>query len=680
MNKIKKFLKKLQNTIGPFGFVAFVSAIFCILSTILIINLNYSPEKAGYMMAFIYLCINLLGIAVIIFLQDRYEGKDNSDSLTVDILSKIDFPIIICKTDGSIFWANKCFQNVSDKTNSELRSTELSTIISYQPEVILNADKYPNGVDGIIGDHQYKVKGFKSSTEHMFLLWYDRSEVNTLIERLSSEKTLVADIMIDNLSDLLQFTEGNYRDVLSKVDIILNEWADSVGGFIKEYQRERYIFLFEAKHLSDFTKSKFDILEKIRTVTVGDSKTPVTVSMGISDPIGSLEDRLRSASTYLETALQRGGDQVVVKIDEKVTFYGGVTKSVQKRTKIRARIIADQLKSIIGSSGNVLIMGHKNADYDCFGACIAVAKIAKHCNIPAKIVISETDPNLKKCLEKARSIEDYKEIFIDKATAQDMIRSDTLLIIVDVNNKYQFEAVELFENSHKTIFIDHHRLASSLDDYPEVVLKYIDPSASSTCELVTEFIEHLFAEGEDGLSKDEAELIYAGIALDTKKFTVNSGTKTFSAAMYLRGCEADPMNVNKELFATDITELSVVSGFENNLIIYNDITVISVNANDDLTPDDDKYAAIAADKLLTLDGVSASFTLCSIGGKIRIKARSNGNLNVQLVLEQLGGGGHFDQAATVLDGATLEDACNMLKGAIDNVINLKKHQASPEEK
>ncbi len=673
MKKIERLFKKLTDTIGAFGLISFVSAIACILATILIVNLNYSPAKAGYMMAFIYLCINLLGLAVIVFLQDKYDSSEEYNSLTVDILSKIDFPIIICKPDGSIFWSNKSFQNASDRTNSELRASSLDTVISYQPEVILNADKYPNGVDGTIGDHKYKVKGFKTSTDSIVLLWYDRSEVNELVERLSSERTLVASITIDNLSDLLQFTEGNYREVLSKVDSILNEWAASVGGFIKEYQRERYIFLFHAKYLEDFISNKFDILEKIRTITIGDSKTPVTISMGISDPSGSLEDRLRSASAYLDTALQRGGDQVVVKVEDTVTFYGGITKTVQKRTKIRARVIADQLKSLISSSGNVLIMGHKNADYDCFGACIAVSKIARLCKIPAKIVINETDPNLKKCLEKAKAMEDYRDIFIDKVSAQDMIRSDTLLIIVDVNNRYQFEAVELFENSHKIVFLDHHRLASSLDDYPEVLLKYIDPSASSTCELLTEFIEHLFIDTDNPLSKDEAELIYAGIALDTKKFTVNAGTKTFSAAMYLRGCEADPMNVNKELFATDITELSVVSGFENNIIVYRDITVISVNGSEELTPDDDKYAAIAADKLLTLDGVSASFTLCNIGGKVRIKARSNGDLNVQLVLEQLGGGGHFDQAATVLGGTEIEDACNMLKEAIDNVINMKKH-------
>lgn len=681
MDKINKFFKRLKNIIGPFGFVASLSAIVCIVASVFLVKNNYAPDKTAYLMILVFLCINVLGTLIIIFLQDKAEGEDVYDNLTVDILSKIGFPIIICKSNGSIFWSNKSFQHASDKTNAELRSTSLASIISYQPEVILNADKYPDGVDSTLGGKKYKVKGFKSTNDSLVLLWYDKSEVNDLLERLNSERTLVANIMVDNLSDLIQFTDGNYREVLSKIDSIMNKWAESVGGFIKEYQRERYIFLFDAKYLKEFTENKFEILEQVREITVGDGKSPVTISIGISDPNGSLEDRLRSASAHLETALQRGGDQAVVRIDEKVMYYGGITKSVQKRTKIRARIIADQLRSHILSAGNVLIMGHKNADYDCFGACIAVSKIATHCGADVKVVINELDPNLTKCLEKARSIETYKNIFIDRDNAQDLLRSDTLLIIVDVNNPYQFEAPELYENSHKTIFLDHHRLANSFDDSDEIVLKYIDPSASSTCELLTEFIEHLFTEGMgEELSKDEAELLYAGITLDTKKFTVNSGTKTFSAAMYLRGCGADPMNVNKELFATDLTELTTISGFESKLKVYRGVTVISVNERDDLTPDDDKYAAIAADKLLTLEGVNASFTLCVIGDKVRIKARSNGNLNVQLVLEQLGGGGHFDQAATVLGGVGLEGACNMLKDAIDNVLNMKKKTQTTDEK
>ncbi len=666
-------MARLKGIIGPFGCVASLMAIACIITMMILVDTGYAPHRAGYMMIFIYLCVILMGTVIVIFLQDRSsDSGEDYDSLTVDILSKIDPPIIICKPDGGIFWSNKSFQKAADKTNAELRLTKLGSIISYQPEVILNADKYPDGVDGSLGGRSYKVKGFKTVNDSLVLLWYDRSEINDLLAKFNSERTLVASIMIDNISDLIQFTDGNYREVLSRVDTILNDWAADVNGFIKEYQRERYIFLFDAKHLEDFIKTKFDILEKVRQITVGENKTPVTVSIGISDPTGSLEDRLRSASAYLDTALQRGGDQAVVKVDEKVTFYGGITKTVQKRTKIRARVIAEQVKSLISSSGNVLIMGHKNADYDCFGACLAVAKIAGLCNTPAKIVINENDPNLSKCIVKAKAIPDYRDIFIDKINAQDLIRSDTLLIIVDVNNTYQFESFEIFENSHKTIFLDHHRLASNFDDHDEVVLKYIDPSASSTCELLTEFIEHLYADKDEPLTKDEAELIYAGIALDTKKFTVNSGTKTFSAAMYLRDCGADPMNVNKELFATDLTELTVVSGFENKLKIYRGITVISVNERTDLAPDDDKYAAIAADKLLTLDGVSASFTVCSIGGKIKVKARSNGSLNVQLVLEKLGGGGHFDQAATVLSNVTLEEACALLRDAIDSVLDLNK--------
>ena len=355
MEKIKCFFKRVRNIIGPFGFVSSISAIFIIIATVLFIKAGYAHEKVGYMMLFVFFCANILGVLIISFLRERSEDEEEDENLTVDTLSKIDLPLIVCKSDGSIFWANKTFQDISDKTNAELRSTSLASIISYQPEVILNADKYPDGVDGTLGGRQYKVKGFKSANDSLVLLWYDRSEINELIERFNSERTLVASIMIDNLSDLIQFTDGNYREALSQIDKILNEWAESVGGFIKEYQRERYIFLFDAKHLNDFASKRFDILEKVREVTIGERRSPVTISMGISDPVGSLEDRLRSASAHLDTALQRGGDQVVVKIDEKVMFYGGITKTVQKRTKIRARIIAEQLTSYMSAASNVII-------------------------------------------------------------------------------------------------------------------------------------------------------------------------------------------------------------------------------------------------------------------------------------------------------------------------------------
>lgn len=668
---IKDFIK---TTVKPFGILSFFSGITTVIIYMVLANTDYNPLNSGYMVLLSYFSIIIVGTVIIRFAEEKKRAKNDGydaavdGSFTAEILAKQDIPVLICAKDGYIIWMNKGFQNALHADNMRFKGQPLSSVISYAPEVLLNADKFPDGVDGVIGDSKYKVKGYnivKGGKEYLALVWSDRTEIIQLTEKMKAERTLIANIKIDNLEDLLQFVEGSYREASSQVDTVLREWAASVNGFIQEYQRDRYIFMFDAKYLDQFTEEKFSVLERIREIRVGENRTPVTISIGISDPQGNLDERLKSAAAYLDTALQRGGDQAVVKVGDKISYYGGVTKTVQKRTKIRARVIAGELISLIDSSPNVLIMGHKNADYDSFGACVGIGIIARSRGANCKIIINEQDPNLQKCIAKAKGIQGFDNIFTDGFSAQDLIRSDTLLIIVDVNNPYQFESRDVFENSHKIVFIDHHRLASKFEEEP--IISYIEPSASSTCELITELIEQILPEG--GLSKDESELLYAGIALDTKKFTVNSGTKTFSAAMYLRNCGAEPMAVNQQLFATDLTELTRLAGFERKIMIYRGIVAISVNDRDHLVIDDDKYAAMAADKLLTLEGVTASFTLCKINDCIRLKARSNGTLNVQLVVERLGGGGHFDQAATVIGGSTFEEVCERLKEAIDIVLD-----------
>ncbi len=688
----------LKTTVNPFGALAFISGLVFILGYITFDKLGYDVGNTGYLILFLYLMTIAVGVTPIriAFLNKQRKESDPAvmGKFTAEILARQDVPVLMCTKEGIIVWMNKSFQQTVGSDNFRLKGQHMKTVISYAPEVLLNLEKFPDGVDVVLGEKNYKVKGYSiinavpvkdggknkekkikaleevKEIEYLAFVFSDVTEAVQARKAMIAERTLIANIKIDNLEDLLQFVEGNYKEVYSQVDAILRKWADSVNGFIKEYQRDKYIFLFDAKYLDGFAENQFSVLDEVRTIRVGESHTPVTISIGVSDPMGSLEERLKSAGAYLDTALQRGGDQAVVKMGEKICYYGGVTKTVQKRTKTRARVIATEVGGLIKNSSNIIIMGHKNADYDSFGACIGMAILVRSFGKECKIVINEQDPNLSKCIVKAKSIPGFENVFTDSFKAQELIRSDSLLIIVDVNNPYQFESKDIYENSHKTVFVDHHRLASKFENEPEI--SYIEPSASSTCELITELLEQTL--GDSQISKEEAELLYAGIALDTKKFTVNSGTKTFSAAMYLRNCGADPMAVNQQLFATDITELTRLAGFEHKVKIYRSVTAISVNEMEDLTMEDDKYAAMAADKMLALEGVKASFTLCMINGCVRVKARSNGSINVQLIIEQLGGGGHFDQAATVMSGIDLEGACNLLKEAID-----KSFEINPEK-
>ncbi len=676
----KNILDILKKVIGIFGLISFLLGfISIVLPALLGDGYDLTVKTIFTATTYTVACFIAAIIIILVTLQKKENSISNEQdkqNLT-DILGELDIPIAVCKSDESVFWTNKAFREVSGITFEEAKKMNLKSFTQLVSDALVNRTE---GIPHKLGGKEHIMKGFYVNSgkrnlstpgddkKKLVLVWQDISGILSLQNKLSSEKTLIANILIDNIDELVQFTGTSAQSITNSVEKKLSVWASSVGGVLKEYQRSRYIFMFEKKHLDTFAENKFEILEEIRKIKFGQSRIPVTVSMGISDPDEeTLDKKMKSASEYLEAALQRGGDQVAVKINNAVKFYGGVTKSVQSVNKTRAKIMASRVMAHIREASNILVMGHKNADYDSFGACIAAAKIARCVNPNTRIIINEKDPNIRKCLAKAKTMPEYSNIFINKEDAHNRINSETLLLIVDVNNVFCFESKEVYEDTKKVIFIDHHRLDRKFEPGFEPLLSFIDTSVSSTCEIFSEFLEELLP--EDELTDEEADIIYAGIALDSKKFTVSAGPKTFAAAMYLRKCGADPMRVNKDLFATEVNELVMLSGFQTEIQTYCDIVVISLNRRTDLTIEDDKYAAMAADRLLTLEGVHASFTVCMIDGRVRIKARSDGKLNVQLILEKLKGGGHFDQAATVLSDTTLENACIALKAAIDSEIN-----------
>ena len=334
---------------------------------------------------------------------------------------------------------------------------------------------------------------------------------------------------------------------------------------------------------------------------------------------------------------------------------------MQKRTKVRARVIANELASLISKSQNVLIMGHRAADFDCIGACLGIARLCSFCGVPFHIVVNPKDPNFAKCYQRIQDVTEYQRstVFCNAAEAQELIGSETLTVIVDVNNKVQLEAPAVEEISHRTVYIDHHRKTAEFEEAP--LISYIEPSASSACELVAEILEQSIPNGM--LTKEEADILYAGILLDTKQFTRNTGVRTFSAALYLRGEGASPTDA-QTLFRSCLNDFISEAKFESNVVIYRKMLAISCNDEADNTASDRIAAAKAADKLLTVEGVKASFALCRIDDTVHISARSNGEINVQLILEKIEGGGHFDAAATQLPGS-MNDVLTRLKDAID---------------
>ena len=586
-------------------------------------------------------------------------------NMTLDILPRMYTPLTISDMNGRIIWFNKAFTVISGSKNGYY-GKNIDQICKNSLEDIIHAEDSEEGLETEAFNQHYKIKAYPvqtSNKQYCITVWNSQKDINAAHQQLKDENTVVAFIMIDNLDELLQHIQEKYRDVSNQVANILNEWTESVNGVLKEFQRDKYLFIFHEKHLDELIASKFSILDKIRDVRVGSGSLPVTISIGISCTGNTLAEKERDAQTALDMALQRGGDQAVIKINNEMNFYGGRTQSVQKKTKVRSRVTANELVSHMASSGNVLIMGHINPDFDCFGACVGIARMAMFCGIPVNIIVDTEDKNIAKCFDALNHMPEYKHMFVGAHEALDLINHDTLLCICDVNNPKQFAAPEVADSVEKVVYIDHHRKTTEFNIKP--LITYIEPSASSTCELVAEFLEQTLSAGM--LPHEEANLLLTGIMLDTNHFSKNTGVRTYSAGCYLQNEGANPQII-RDFFKSELEDLRREARFETNVKIYRSIFAITTNSlkeNSISDPSDRIAAAKAADKLLSVDGVMASFAICKIENTVFISARSNGKINVQMIIEKLGGGGHFDAAATQLKDTTVNEALTQLKDAID---------------
>lgn len=598
-------------------------------------------------------------------LSEHDLGKHFTPDLAPGLYSNIVTPIVATDLEGNIKLGNSAFRNML--IEAELSTKRITDLTNTPMDTLLSTLDSGEEFKCTVGKHIYQIKGHVASPdskEMLMMVWYDITELEETRAHQQDNETLVAYIVIDNLDELIQIEQESVSSAAAQVEILLREFADRYNGILKSYERDKYVFFYKAIHLKSFIDDKFSILEKVRAVRVGANYFPVTISIGTSTIGESLLEKEKSAQSALEMALGRGGDQAVVKTEKSVNIFGGITKTVQKRTTIKSRTIAQALASLVTNSRNVLIMGHRNPDFDSIGSCIGAAKFCMLCGVKCNIIVDRKDPNLKKCFDLISPLPAYKDLFIDAETGQNLINSKTLLIICDVNNPKQFEAPLIAENVHRVVYIDHHRMTSEFETPP--ALYYIEPSASSTCELICEILEQ---SGMGSLKKEEAELLYAGIILDTKRFSINTGVRTFTAALYLRGEGADPIEV-QELFRSDLTDIEREARFEVNIARYRKNIAIAVNSYEDNGPADRIIAAKVADKLLTAENVQASFALCTIDGAIRISARSTGSINVQIILERLGGGGHYDAAATQMPGTPMETALIQLKESIDQFLDV----------
>ena len=653
----------------------------CLFSSTVFMGLyafiNFILDDYPNWLGFVILGINVIFMLIVLIFYARKKKSEVSfsektlqmEKAMTGMMKDVDLPCILTLPSGIIAWCSKGAHDIFDiptsllqKNLNEICEITIEELISTIPEGDQTSGDKQGSKEVVINERNYVAKIYRHTlgkNQYYLITFTDYTEYAHLLAKTEAEAPVVAHIVLDNLTEIAEYVRVNYRSAANDIEEILKKFANEMHGFIREYNRDKYIMVFAKEKYKECVENKFEILETIRNVRLGDSSVPVTISMGVSLLGDTFEEKERNALSALEFALQRGGDQVAVKTEEDIIFFGGKTKGVQKKSGSYARVFATQLTSYIAKAGNVLIMGHANPDFDAIGSCVGIARLCMFCGLSPRIIMNTASKNFRACTEKLLTIEDYKNVFISPEAGLDMIQSDTLLIIVDANNFNILESSDIANNVANFIVIDHHRKVAEFDIEPLMAL--IDPSASSASELVTGILEQCLP--NDTLYKEEANLLLSGIMVDTKNFVKTTGTKTFSAAMYLRGIGANS-EIAETYFHEDFDDFMSEAKFNTNITMYLDrIAITESNGSD---PTFDRVAAAkAADRLLTVRGVDASFALVTIGDKIHISARSNGKINVQLILEKMGGGGHFDSAAAAILGTDMKAVLYRLKDAID---------------
>lgn len=569
------------------------------------------------------------------------------------------FPIFVIDAYGTILWYNDAMHEISDLYGNYI-GMNVSSIIN-EPLTKENFEGKPITVF----DKKYRIESFEITDKDPGLYITILNDVTNLIDiekRYQDERVAVAYVAIDNVEDILQYVHDKFKDAVAEVDEKIKDWAKSMNGIVKSYDNDKYLVLFDSLKLDECISNRFEILDEIRGSRVGDGVS-ITVSMGISKAVGSLAEREKAARDAIDLALQRGGDQVVYKTEDAIEYYGGRTKSLYKRSNVRSRTFTNQLSALIARADNVIVMGHRYGDFDSIGASVGIARLAMLLGIKVNIAIDMRDANLQPCIEMMQETERYSHVFVDSADALDLMTPDTLVVLVDHNNFERSQFTDIAIRAHKVVIIDHHR---KVDIMPETVeISYIEPSASSTCELISEMLD--VALTSNSLSREEANIILSGIILDTKQFTRNTGTRTFGAAQYLQGAGATPSDVY-DMFKTSPEDLAKESRFHTEITVYkNDI---AISACDGETDESFRIVASkAADKMLTLKNVNAAFAMVKIGEQIHISGRSNGKINVQAILEKLHGGGHFDVAGAQVKSDSITSVLETLKESIDDYLD-----------
>lgn len=587
------------------------------------------------------------------------------DTASKSTLINSPLPTLVFRPDtGEIIWSNESFLQLAGVREHlfEMRLSE--AVPDFQVQWLLSGkQESPERVE--LNNHRFRVYGSlvrsRNRTGVQSLVattyWVETTEADHLREVYEASRPVAAILMLDNYEDLMKACEDTQRSaVLAQIDEKLQTWANAGQGILLKTDRNHYLFLFEEQYFQHFVDEKFSILDTVRAIRVAENIHP-TLSIGIGKDSPSIPELYKNAKLSLEMALSRGGDQAVVRNQVDFAVYGGRTKATEKRTKVKSRVMANAFRELIADAGEVYIMGHSFADMDAVGAAAGICCAARKRGKQARIVIDREHTAAETLIARLDALPEYSGVFLTPAEAFLQMRADTLLVVVDTNRPDMVENPQLLESCNRVAVIDHHRRAATYIE--NAAFNFHEPYASSASELVTELLQYL-VEPTD-LLREEAGALLAGIVLDTKHFTQRTGGRTFEAAAFLRRSGADTAEVQR-LFQGDLKDMVTKYDIIRRAEMYRSNIAVSVVEE----PGVDRVAAAqAADDLLTLKGVQASFVVYAAEGAVLMSARSLDEINVQVILEALGGGGNSTTAGARIEDTDPESVRQQLIGVLD---------------
>lgn len=635
----------------------------------------------------LYGLLGILGLAYVAFLaynkinsknEENLKNLENLnkrfDSLTKQAIFDMPFPLVVTDEKAKILWYNTPFINLfteKDVIDSDLENLigdiDIANILNSQGERTIPVElnkRFFNIYTNVV-----KNKSEKGDGKSVLFYLVDNTAYQNLKDKYTDDFAIVAKVEVDNFDEAISSAPSEIRPLLiAEIDSTISQYFEEYDALVRKSDEDLYLVVMNFKSLRAIKEKKFDILDDLRDLNKGNS-IPITLSIGVSSFGLNFKDAYIESDSSLDLALGRGGDQAVVKVEDNYEFFGGKSKAVEKRNKVKARVIGEALKQLIDRSENVYIMGHKNPDMDAIGAAIGCLRATLNRNKEGYIVLEKSNPSIDNLIDRMKEEEpEIYEKVISRETALNRIKHSSLLVLVD-NHKPSFtECPELLDKTNQIVVIDHHRRGKEFVDNP--VLQYVEPYASSTCELITEMLTYMSS--DLNLTHFEADALMSGIVVDTKNFSFQTGVRTFEAASVLKRAGANMIKV-KALFQDDLdTMVYRAEVIHNTKMIHDNI---AVSRFDKESNNSVLVAAQAADALLDINGIDASFVLTINDGKTHISGRSRGEVvSVQLILEKIGGGGHLNMAGAQLDTTDLDEAEKILTEAIDEYLTDNKSE------